>query len=61
MALTLSRKSGEWIRIGDVRVDVVKIQGNRVKLAITAPPQVRIVRGEIEKGDNTGRQDRSLL
>jgi carbon storage regulator len=46
--LVLSRKDGESIRIGsDVIVKVSKISGGRVKLAIEAPNDVRIQRGEL--------------
>jgi len=46
--LVLSRKEGQQIRIGDsVTVSVVQISGNRVKLAIDAPAEVGIVRGEL--------------
>ncbi|MCA9120117.1 MAG: carbon storage regulator [Planctomycetaceae bacterium] len=47
--LILSRKIGEEIVISDqVRVRVAGIQGNRVKLAVSAPEQVAILRGEIQ-------------
>lgn len=47
--LVLSRKSGEELIIGDnIRVVVNKIAGNRVSLAIRAPKDVRVVRGELD-------------
>ena len=47
--LVLSRKSGQELVLGDnVRVTVTKISGNRVTLGITAPDNVRIIRGELE-------------
>ena len=47
--LVLSRKLGEEIIIGDrVRVKVVGLQGNRVKLGIVAPEDVTIHREEIQ-------------
>ncbi len=47
--LVLSRRANESILIGDnILVTIKKIQGNRVKLSIDAPPSVRIVRGELE-------------
>jgi len=46
--LILSRKKGEVIMIGDIAVGVTRISGGRVTLGITAPPNVRIVRSEIE-------------
>jgi len=46
--LVLSRKTGERIHIGDdVFVEVRRVSGNRVTLAIKAPRDVRILRGEL--------------
>jgi len=46
--LVLTRKTSERITIDDaIDVKVLAIQGNRVKLGITAPGGVRIVRAEI--------------
>lgn len=46
--LVLSRKVGEEIVIGsDIRVSVVAVKGNRVRIGITAPRDVNIVRGEL--------------
>ncbi len=46
--LVLSRKVGERIHIGnDVFVEVRRVAGNRVTLAINAPKNVRILRGEL--------------
>lgn len=47
--LVLSRKVGEVITIDDrISVEIVKCAGGRVKIGITAPPEVRIQRGELE-------------
>lgn len=47
--LTLTRKLNQGLKIGaDVRVEVAKIGSNWVRLAITAPRNVRILRDEIE-------------
>jgi carbon storage regulator CsrA len=47
--LVLSRNLDEAIRIGDdVRVKVVGVRGNRVKLAIDAPQSVVVLRDELE-------------
>ena len=52
--LVLSRKSGEEIVIGnDVRVSVVSISGNSVKLAFNAPREVAIARAEIFVNDRS--------
>ena len=46
--LVLSRKPGERLIIGDDVVLVInKIAGNRVTIAIEAPRDVRVVRGEL--------------
>lgn len=46
--LVLSRKSGEQIQIGDdVTIEVRRVAGNRVALAVQAPRDVRILRGEL--------------
>jgi carbon storage regulator len=46
--LVLSRKLGETIVIdGEITVTVVKLDGNKVRLAIGAPPEVAIFRAEI--------------
>lgn len=47
--LVISRKANETIRIGeDVTVEIRRIAGNRVTVAIKAPRDVRILRGELE-------------
>ncbi|MFN0199005.1 MAG: carbon storage regulator [Planctomycetaceae bacterium] len=46
--LVLTRKLGETIQIGDsIIVEVASVQGNRVRLAIKAPDDVKIRRGEL--------------
>ncbi len=46
--LVLSRKVGEEIIIGhDIRVRVVSIQGNQVRLGFVAPKEVPIHREEL--------------
>ncbi len=46
--LVLTRKATEEIRIGnDITTTVVHVRGDRVKLGLSAPPHVRIVREEI--------------
>lgn len=48
--LVLSRKVGEKILIADnVVITVSAIKGGRVKLGIEAPPEVSILRGELEQ------------
>jgi carbon storage regulator len=46
--LILTRKGGESLRIGDdVRITVVEIKGNQVRIGIAAPTTMRIYREEI--------------
>ena len=46
--LVLARKSGETIRIGDdIVVRIQRITGGRVTVAIAAPRERRILRGEL--------------
>lgn len=45
--LVLSRKKMESIMIGDIVVTVVEIRGERVRLAVSAPPEVKVHRREV--------------
>lgn len=46
--LSLARRPGQKIRIGeDVVIVVREIRGRQVKLGIEAPPEVRVLREEI--------------
>jgi carbon storage regulator len=46
--LVLSRKVGERIHVGDnIVLEIRRIAGNRVTLALEAPRDVRILRGEL--------------
>jgi carbon storage regulator len=46
--LVLSRKAGESIHIdGQIKVTIVTVRGNRVKVGIEAPEEVQIVRSEL--------------
>lgn len=50
--LVLTRKESERIRIGDeIIVTVVRIAGGGVRLGVEAPPDVRVLRSEIEDRD----------
>lgn len=56
--LSLSRKPGETIVIGDgVVLKVVLVRGQKVKLAIDAPKDVRVDRGEVAAAREGGRGD----
>ena len=46
--LVLSRKVGEKLVIdGNITVEVVRIQGNRISLGLVAPSNVQILRSEL--------------
>ena len=48
--LVLTRKTNQEIIIGEnVKITVLKVKGNTVRLGIEAPREVRVVRGELPK------------
>ena len=54
--LCLTRKVGEEILIGDnVVLTIVEIRRGVVRIGITAPREVNVVRGEIARGDHTSK------
>ncbi len=58
--LVLTRKVGEQIVIGDnVTVVVNRVAGNRISLGIQAPPEVRIIRGELQEAVKSFEDDRT--
>ena len=53
--LVIRRRAGETIRIGgDVQIEVLEVTGAQVKLGITAPKDVLILRKEVH---DTRRQN----
>ncbi len=47
--LVLSRRERERIRLGDsIVITVVRVARDRVRLGIEAPPDVLVLRGELE-------------
>jgi carbon storage regulator len=47
--LVLSRKENERIRLGDsIIVTIVRVSGDKVRLGIQAPPDVLVLRDELE-------------
>ena len=65
--LVISRKKGESLRIGeDIEVTVVKIEDGSVKLSISAPRNITILRKELykeveEENRNAAASDTSIL
>ncbi len=46
--LVLSRKSGQRIKLGDaIRVTVIRVQGDQVRIGIEAPQDVVVLREEL--------------
>lgn len=46
--LVLTRRPGEEIVIdGDIRISVVSVKGDRVRLGVSAPPEVNVDRLEV--------------
>ena len=58
--LVLSRKAGESINIdGRIKVKIVKIKGNQVRIGIEAPDDVAIVRSELGDWHECSFENRS--
>ena len=57
--LVLSRKQAERIKLGDsIVVTVVRVSGDKVRLGIEAPPDILVLRDELDKNGQpieTGR------
>jgi carbon storage regulator len=50
--LVLSRKQAERIKLGDsIVVTVVRVSGDKVRLGIEAPPDVLVLRDELQQKD----------
>ena len=48
--LVLSRKQTERIRLGDsITITVVRVSGDKVRLGIEAPPDVLVLRDELDE------------
>jgi carbon storage regulator len=59
--LVLSRKRGERIMLGEgITITVVSVQGERVKLGISAPVEVPIHREEIHQQVHAGAENLNL-
>ena len=50
--LVLTRKADEQILIGDdIKITLVRVRGNSVRIGIDAPKHIRVVRGELAARD----------
>ena len=46
--LVLSRKKGEALKIGEnITLEILSIDGDRIRIGIAAPKEVRIIRKEL--------------
>ncbi len=53
--LVLSRKESERIRLGNnIIVTVVRVSGDRVRIGIEAPPDVIVLRDELQPRQGVG-------
>lgn len=53
--LILTRKKNETIHIGDgISVTVIRVSGNKVRLGVTAPRELRVMRIELEDAQPKG-------
>lgn len=56
--LVLSRRMNEKLHLGDnITISVVKVTGGRVRLAIDAPKDTKISRGELKSGKRDQQVD----
>ncbi|QDT04541.1 hypothetical protein K227x_29330 [Rubripirellula lacrimiformis] len=52
--LVLTRKIDETILIGDdIKITLIRVKGNSVRIGIEAPRSIRVVRGELDLEDAT--------
>ena len=59
--LVLSRKPGESIKLGDdIEIILVAVEGQRVRIGIKAPREVRILRTEVEPDVSRMNQQSAL-
>ena len=45
--LHLTRTPGTWLQIGNSTVYFKKVRGNHIEITVLAPPDVRVMRGEL--------------
>ena len=58
--LVLTRRLGESIVVdGDIRVTIVSINGGKVRIAVSAPPEVAVNRLEVHERILAGQIDTS--
>jgi carbon storage regulator len=59
--LVLSRKKGESILLGDgIEVTILDVSGEGIKIGISAPPEIRILRKELYESVKEMNVDSSI-
>ncbi|MEM9443924.1 MAG: carbon storage regulator CsrA [Verrucomicrobiota bacterium] len=59
--LVLSRKAGESVKVADnIEIVVVSVYGQRVRLGIKAPKEVRILRAEFDPSTIKANKDSAV-
>ena len=59
--LTLTRKLGESVSVGDARIEIAEIRKGRVRMRFWAPATVPILRGELASQGRESPQSRAAL
>lgn len=55
--LVISRKSGESFLIGDnIEITIFEASGDKVKLGISAPKDIRVIRKELKETESINRE-----
>lgn len=57
--LVLNRRKHEVLMIGEIEVVVVDIRGEKVRLGITAPPDVPVHRKEVYEAIKQGKGEKN--
>ena len=59
--LVLSRKESEKIKLGsDIVLTIVRVSGDRVRLGIEAPPELLILREELDPSHNNNSAGKAV-
>lgn len=59
--LVLSRKAGETIWIGeDIEIVISEVKGEQVKIGISAPRSIDVIRGELRQDVSTSNTEAVL-
>lgn len=61
MPLSITRRESDSIRLGDdITIKISRISGSTVTLSIDAPPELKVLRGELVGPGKTRTGERSL-